>query len=83
MLRVDRPVDDIEEDVRPRKNDPGVLVYSMRVDPDVAVGTGVDVAGDLVALHGQLNQHPLPLHPVLFWHAVVSRCVGVHLAVAG
>lgn len=55
----------------------------MRVDPHVAVGAGADVAGDLVALHRQLHQHPLPLHPVGLGQAVVPRRVGLHLTVAG
>lgn len=83
VLGVDRPVDDVEEDVGSRKEDPGVLVYGMCVDPDAVVGAGANMTGDLVILHSQLHQHPLPLHPVLFWHAVVPCCVGIHLAVAG
>lgn len=54
----------------------------MCVNPNIAVGTGANMAGDLVALHCQLHKHPLPLHPVLFWHAIVSCCVSIHLTIA-
>ena len=83
MLGVDRPVDDVEEDVRSREDDPGVFIYGMCVNPGIAIGAGANMAGDLVALHRQLHQHPLTFHAVLFWHAVVPCCVDVLLTVAG
>lgn len=83
MLGVDGPVDDVEEDVTPRKHDPGVPIYGVCVNPDIAVGAGANMTGDLVTLHRQLHQHPLLFHPILLWHAVVPCCVDVHLTVAG
>lgn len=82
-LGVDGPVDDVKEDVGSWEDDPGVLVYGVRVDPDVAVGPRADVAGHLVVLHYQFSQNPFPSDAVLFWHAVVSGGVDVHLTVAG
>lgn len=39
-LQVDGPVDDVKEDVRSRKHDPGVLVYGVGVYPNVHVASG-------------------------------------------
>lgn len=83
LLGVDGPVYDVEEDVRPWKDDPGVLVNGVCVDPDIAISAGAHVARHLVSLHGQLHQHALVLHSILLWHAIVPCSVGIHLAVAG
>lgn len=39
-LRVDGPVDDVKEDVRPGKHNPRVLVYGVGVYPNVHVAPG-------------------------------------------
>lgn len=81
-LRVNRPVDDVEKDVRSRKDDPGVLVYGMCVNPDTAVGPGANMACHLVRLHGQFSQHPFSSHSILLWHSIVSCGVDIHFTVA-
>lgn len=40
MLQVNGPVDDVKEDVRSRKDNPRVLVYGMRIYPNVHVASG-------------------------------------------
>lgn len=81
-LRVDGPIDDVEEDVRTRKQNPRVLVYGVGVDPDVHVASGwPDLACDLRVIQGNLGQHPIPATAVLR-HPIIPRCVDIHGPVA-
>lgn len=79
-LRVQRPVDEVEEYVRSRENDSGVLVYCMSVDPHVAVWARTYVTSDRIAFYGHLHQHHVLFYPVLLGYVVFPRGVDVRFA---
>lgn len=85
VLEVAGPVDDVEQNIGPREDDPGILVYGVGVDPHAAVSAGAHVSCDLVVLlKVQMDHHPL-LHcsAVLHRHtAIVPSVVDIILAVA-
>lgn len=84
-LEVAGPVDDVEQNIGPREDDPGVLVYGVGVDPHAAVSAGAHVSCDLVVLlKVQMDHHPL-LHCSAVLHqltAIVPSIVDIILAVA-
>ena len=85
VLEVAGPVDDVEQNIGPREDDPGILVYGVGVDPHAAVSAGAHVSCDLVVLlKVQMDHHPL-LHCSAVLHrltAIVPSVVDIILAVA-
>lgn len=83
VLGVDGPVDDVEEDVGTGKDNPGVLVNSVGVDPNVHVASGrLHLPCDLRVVQSHLSQHLL-LTSAVFWNPVISRAVNIDGAIAG
>lgn len=81
-LRVDGPVDDVKEDVRSRKHNPGVLVYGVGVYPNVHVASGwLHLVGDLRVIQCHLGQHSL-LAAAVLWHPIIPCGVDIHRPVS-
>lgn len=82
LLQVDGPVDDVKEDVRSGKHHPGVLVYGVRVYPNVHIASGwLHLACNLRVVQRHLGQHSL-LAPAVLWHPIIPRGVHIHRPVA-
>lgn len=81
-LRVDGPVDDVEEDVRPWKHNSRVLVYGVGVYPNVHVASGwLHLARELRVIQCHLRQHSL-LAAAVLWHPIIPCGVDIHRPVA-
>lgn len=82
MLQVNGPVDDVEEDVRPRKDNPRVLVYGMCIYPNVHVASGrFHLPCNLGVVKCHLGQHSLLPAPV-FRHPIITCSVHIHGPIA-
>lgn len=93
LSAVDRPVDEVEEDVGTRENHPGVFVNGVRVLDDVQGAQALLLlGGGGLAAHRQMDHHVFgflrhlaQLFLLLLWHhgllGVAGQAVGVGLAV--